>query len=72
MKKTIKPRVKRTIKIGNDGYGCKNVTVKADRGSIYMTRTCPHSWGRIVDRMYIRKEDVRELAIFLLDQISDR
>lgn len=72
MKKTVTPRVKRTIKIGNDGYGCKNITVKADRWGIYMSRTCPHSWGRVTDSMYIRKEDVKELAIFLLDQISDK
>jgi hypothetical protein len=66
-----KPRTKRTLKLGNDGYGCKNVTVKAvPTGHIEFTRTDPHDWGRISDQFYIRKEDIKQLATFLLNQIE--
>jgi hypothetical protein len=70
MKATSKPRTKRTLKLGNDGYGSKNVTVKNERGNIQFTRTDPHDWGRVSGSMWIRKEDVRELALFLIDQIE--
>ena len=70
MKTQTKPRTKRTLKLGDDGYGCKNVTVKSDRGNIEFTRTDPHDWGRVSSRFYIRKSDVKELVLFLLNQIE--
>jgi hypothetical protein len=63
-------RVKRTLKIGNDGYGGKNITVKAVKGDIQFTRTDPHGWGRISDQLSIRKEDLQELVDFLATQID--
>ena len=72
MTQVAKTRVKRTLKIGNDGYGGKDVTVKSDRGSIEITRTDSHDWGRVSGRVYIRKQDIKELVAFLLEQVSDK
>ena len=66
MKKTT--RTKRTLKIGNDGYNCKNVTVKAYKDGIVITRTDPHSWGCVSDTIFIRKDDYDVLTSFILDQ----
>jgi hypothetical protein len=55
------------IKIGNDGYGSRNVTVTQDKYGVEITQTDPHDWGRISGRTFILNESIDELIVFLIN-----
>jgi hypothetical protein len=58
--------MKRKIKIGNDGYGGKNITVTKSKQHITISRTDPHGWGRVSDEINIPVNDIEALVEFLL------
>lgn len=55
------------IKIGDDGYGSRNITVEKTEYGIRISRSDPHSWGRISDIVGIPKESIDELIVFLIN-----
>jgi hypothetical protein len=57
--------VKRKLKIGNDGYGSKNITVTKNKQYITITKTDPHGWGRVSDEIFIPVNDIEALIEFL-------
>ena len=57
--------MKRKIKIGNDGYGGKNITVTKTKTHINIIVTDPHDWGRISSGVSIPSKDLNTLAEFL-------
>ena len=63
--------MKRKIKIGNDGYGGKNITVTKTKYGIVVTQTNPHDWGRVSGEVIIPVNDVKALIEYLnqLNQI---
>jgi hypothetical protein len=54
------------IKIGNDGYGSRNITVEETKYGIKISRSDPHGWGCISDTVGIPKESIDELIVFLI------
>ena len=55
------------IKIGNDGYGSRNVTVTQDKYGVEIVQTDPHDWGRVSGRTFILNESIDELIVFLIN-----
>ena len=55
------------IKIGNDGYGDRNITVTETKTGVIISRSDPHGWGRISDMIGIPKESIDELIVFLIN-----
>ena len=60
--------MKRKIKIGNDGYGGKNITVTKTKYGIEVTQTDAHDWGRVSGRVYIPVNDIEALIEFLTNK----
>lgn len=65
MKRKIKVN---EIKIGNDGYGNRNITVSEVERGIIISITDPHSWGykKVSDRVGIPMGNLDELITFLI------
>lgn len=59
--------MKNEIKIGNDGYGGKNVTVSKSDYGIEITKTDPHDWNRISGEVRIPSKDIDTLITFLIN-----
>jgi hypothetical protein len=55
------------IKIGNDGYGSRNVTVTQEKYGVEIVQTSAHNWGRISGRTFILNESIDELIVFLIN-----
>ena len=54
------------IKIGNDGYGSRNVTVTQEKYGVEIVQTSAHDWGRVSGRTFILNESIDELIVFLI------
>jgi len=60
----IKHMNKKILKTGNDGYGCKNITIKKTKYGIMIEKSDPHDWGR-KSFMGLSYETIDELIKFL-------
>ena len=63
MKRKIKTN---EIKIGNDGYGNRNITVSEVERGVVISITDPHSWGYVTDSIGIPIGNLDELITFLI------
>ena len=61
---------KHKLKIGNDGYGCKNITVTKDKQYIIISKTDPHGGGRVSGEIFIPVNDVEALIEFLTTKVK--
>ena len=57
--------MKRKIKIGNNGYGGKNLTVTKTKYGVEITQTNTHDWGRVSGEVTIPINDIKALIEFL-------
>ena len=60
------PRKKRVIRVGNDGYGTKNVKITKYKYGVEISVADPHDWGR--ERSLFLKHDVIEALIEFVNQ----
>ena len=58
---------KKQIQIGNDGYGCPNITITKEKDGIDIVKTDPHNYGRVSESMWLRNELIDDLIVFLLE-----
>jgi len=58
---------KKHIQIGNDGYGCPNITITKEDNGISIVKTDPHNYGRVSESMWLRDEVIDDLIVFLLE-----
>jgi hypothetical protein len=62
---------KNEIKIGNDGYGSKNITISKENGYVEFSKTDPHNWGRVSQYFYLNEELIDDVITFLIKVKQD-
>jgi hypothetical protein len=60
------PRKRRKIKVGNDGYGNKNITITKYKYGVEIGISDPHDWGR-TRSITLSYDVINELTKFIAE-----